>query len=162
MAILADYHMHSNFSTDGHNSLLEMAEAAYNKGLKKICFTEHQDHGYPISEEFPEGSWMLNTDSYLYDLLKLREEYRDKLDIGFGRLSFYLCLSHLEHSPFREDEPRLFEKDVHLLPGAYGYPYVILYSLLPEVPDQYPELLEPLIVLFAADIRAPREDEIGA
>ena len=84
MAILADYHMHSNFSEDGHNTLKEMAEGALAKGLKKICFTEHQDHGYPVSEMFPEGSWMLNIDSYLYDLLKLREEYRDKLDIGFG------------------------------------------------------------------------------
>ena len=84
MAILADYHMHSNFSADGHNNLKEMAEGALSKGLKKICFTEHQDDGYPVSEMFPEGTWLLNVDSYLYDLLKIREEYRDKIDIGFG------------------------------------------------------------------------------
>ncbi len=84
MSILADYHMHSKFSTDGKAVLAEMIEGALSKGLKKICFTEHMDHGYPISEQFPEGSWELNVDSYLYDLLKLREQYRDRIDIGFG------------------------------------------------------------------------------
>ena len=84
MSILADYHMHSKFSTDGKAVLAEMIEGALAKGLKKICFTEHMDHGYPVSEQFPEGSWELNVDSYLYDLLKLREQYRDRIDIGFG------------------------------------------------------------------------------
>lgn len=84
MSIRADYHMHTHHSTDSEADMRAMVEAAVSAGLNKICFTEHQDHGYPYSSEFPEGSWMLNVDSYLYELLGLREEYRDRIEIGFG------------------------------------------------------------------------------
>ena len=39
-----DYHMHSWVSFDGHNTGLEMALAAKDKGLKEICFTDHIDY----------------------------------------------------------------------------------------------------------------------
>lgn len=39
-----DYHMHSRVSFDGHNTGLEMALAAKEKGLKEICFTDHMDY----------------------------------------------------------------------------------------------------------------------
>lgn len=84
MSIKADFHMHSHHSTDSDASMRDMIESAINKGLTKICFTEHQDHGYPYNEQFPEGSWMLNSDSYLYELLNLREEYRSQIEVGFG------------------------------------------------------------------------------
>lgn len=84
MSIKADFHMHSHHSTDSEANMRDMIESAINKGLSQICFTEHQDHGYPYNSEFPEGSWMLNIDSYLYELLSLREEYIDKIQVGFG------------------------------------------------------------------------------
>lgn len=84
MPIISDFHMHSSFSTDSDTPLRDMVESAISKGLTKICITEHQDHGYPYNSTFPEQSWMLNVDSYLYELLNLREEYKDKIDIGFG------------------------------------------------------------------------------
>ena len=39
-----DYHMHSRVSIDGHDTGLEMALAAKEKGLKEICFTDHIDY----------------------------------------------------------------------------------------------------------------------
>lgn len=39
-----DYHMHSRVSFDGHDTGLEMALAAKEKGLKEICFTDHIDY----------------------------------------------------------------------------------------------------------------------
>lgn len=84
MKIFSDYHMHSEHSSDSTAEMKAMVEAAIAKGMKSVCFTEHQDHGYPYSKEFPEGSWMLNVDSYLYDLLCLREEFEGKLRILFG------------------------------------------------------------------------------
>ena len=39
-----DYHMHSRVSFDGHNTGMEMALAAKEKGLKEICFTDHIDY----------------------------------------------------------------------------------------------------------------------
>ena len=39
-----DYHMHTRVSFDGHDTGLQMARAALDKGLKEICFTEHLDY----------------------------------------------------------------------------------------------------------------------
>ncbi len=39
-----DYHMHSTVSFDGHDSGLDMALAAAERGLKEICFTDHIDY----------------------------------------------------------------------------------------------------------------------
>ena len=38
-----DYHMHSVVSFDGHDSGLTLAQAAADRGLKEICFTDHVD-----------------------------------------------------------------------------------------------------------------------
>ena len=84
MSILSDFHMHTEFSTDSETAMEDMVTAAINKGLKNICFTEHQDFGYPYNNEFPEGSWMLNVDSYLYELLCLREKYDKDIRLQFG------------------------------------------------------------------------------
>lgn len=39
-----DFHIHTAVSYDGHNSPLEMAEAAKAAGLREICFTDHLDY----------------------------------------------------------------------------------------------------------------------
>ncbi len=38
-----DYHMHSNFSSDGRQSVFEACQEASRLGLDEICFTEHLD-----------------------------------------------------------------------------------------------------------------------
>ena len=40
---LADYHIHSLCSDDGHNTMLEMSLASYQKGVSQLCFTDHCD-----------------------------------------------------------------------------------------------------------------------
>lgn len=39
-----DFHMHTVVSFDGHDTGLDMALAAREKGLKAICFTDHMDY----------------------------------------------------------------------------------------------------------------------
>mgnify|MGYP003304862662 CR=1 FL=1 len=39
-----DFHMHSRVSFDGHDTGLQMAQAAKAAGLKEICFTDHLDY----------------------------------------------------------------------------------------------------------------------
>ena len=75
MPILADYHMHSSFSGDSRAPMHDMAARAIALGYQEICFTEHMDLHYPASEECPEDMFLLNTDSYLYDLLRAREKF---------------------------------------------------------------------------------------
>ncbi len=84
MPITADFHMHSSFSGDSDTPMEEMIQKAIELGLTHMCFTEHNDFDFPVCEEIPEGTFELNVDAYLYDLLKYREKYRDQINILFG------------------------------------------------------------------------------
>lgn len=85
MAIKADFHMHSDFSGDSRAPMEEMIQKSISLGLSHICLTEHHDPGYNYADTpLAEGTFDLNTDSYLYELLKLREKYKDKISVGFG------------------------------------------------------------------------------
>ena len=84
MAIRADYHLHSHHSTDSEESMEALIMEGINKGFSSMCFTEHMDIDFPISEHDSEGSFILNTDSYLYELLGLREKYASKIKVEFG------------------------------------------------------------------------------
>lgn len=46
-----DYHMHTVVSYDGHNTPLEMAQAAAKAGLQEICFTDHLDYQLSVPRE---------------------------------------------------------------------------------------------------------------
>ncbi|MBQ8549080.1 MAG: histidinol-phosphatase HisJ family protein [Lachnospiraceae bacterium] len=84
MPITADCHLHSSFSGDSETPMEEMIQKGISLGLTTMCFTEHQDYDYPDSEDGPGSIFLLNTDSYLYDLANLKEKYRDKIRILFG------------------------------------------------------------------------------
>ena len=38
---LADYHIHSHISPDAEDSMAAMAEAAAERGICQVCFTDH-------------------------------------------------------------------------------------------------------------------------
>ena len=84
MTILSDYHLHSSFSGDSDTPMEEMIQAAINKGLKNICFTEHIDIDYPLREDQPVNIFELNADSYLYQLLTMRAKYESRIAIAYG------------------------------------------------------------------------------
>lgn len=84
MAITADFHLHSSFSGDSTEPMERMIAGAMEKGLSHICFTEHMDMDYPASPQTPEGTFLINTDSYLYDLARFQEKYRGRLRLLFG------------------------------------------------------------------------------
>lgn len=84
MPITADFHMHSSFSGDSDTPMEDMILKAIDLGLTHICFTEHNDFDFPVCEEIPEGTFEVNADAYLYDLLKYRTKYQDKIQILFG------------------------------------------------------------------------------
>lgn len=82
--IIGDYHLHSSFSGDSDTPMEEMIEAGIKKGLQTMCFTEHMDIDYVYYKPEEEGMFLLNADSYLYELLKLREKYINDIEILFG------------------------------------------------------------------------------
>ena len=64
-----DYHMHTRVSFDGHDTGLQMAQAAKAAGLKEICFTDHLDYD-PLGKM---GTLAFDTDAYNaeYDHLEI-------------------------------------------------------------------------------------------
>lgn len=84
MPILADCHMHSSFSGDSKAPMEDMIKQAISLGLKEICFTEHQDFDFIYNDDEPKDMFNVNTDSYLYDLIKYKEKYRSQISVSFG------------------------------------------------------------------------------
>ena len=84
MPVYTDCHLHSSHSGDSDASMESMIEKGIGLGLKQMCFTEHMDYDYPASERDPEDKFLLNTDSYLYDLIRCKERYADRIKLLFG------------------------------------------------------------------------------
>ena len=84
MAITADFHLHSSFSGDSEAPMDDMVAKGICLGLTHMCFTEHNDFDYPETPDTPAGIFEVNTDSYLYDLLRSREKYGDFINLLFG------------------------------------------------------------------------------
>lgn len=120
--IIADVHVHTSFSSDSEEKLENTVKAAVNAGLKTLCITEHMDM------DFPSGEFLLDTSAYKAELFRLRELYKDRLELLFGvelGLMAYLA-------------PRLYEYT-----KSEEFDFVIGSSHLVEGMDPYePEFFE--------------------
>ncbi len=85
MPITADFHLHTAHSADSEAPMESMIESAIAKGLTHMCITEHMDPDFPPSQDIPNADfWVVNTDAYLYDLIRCREKYASQISISFG------------------------------------------------------------------------------
>ncbi len=84
MAVKADFHLHSSFSGDSTAPMEDMILKGISLGLHTMCFTEHMDMDYVYLNPGEEGMFELNTDSYLYELIRLKEKYAGQIKILFG------------------------------------------------------------------------------
>ncbi|MCR4896877.1 MAG: histidinol-phosphatase HisJ family protein [Lachnospiraceae bacterium] len=84
MPILCDSHIHSHHSGDSEASMESMIEAAIAAGLDTLVFTEHNDFQAPPAPDLPKDAFLLNADSYLYELLQMKERYSDRIRLLFG------------------------------------------------------------------------------
>ncbi|MBQ2802770.1 MAG: histidinol-phosphatase HisJ family protein [Lachnospiraceae bacterium] len=84
MPITADCHLHSSYSGDSDTPMEEMILQGIKQGLTTMCFTEHNDFNYPDFPGEPGERFLLNTDPYLYDLIRYKEKYADQIRILFG------------------------------------------------------------------------------
>ena len=80
--IKADFHVHTNFSTDSDTAPEQMIEGAIREGLQTICFTDHYDKDYPKHGEIQE--FYLDTASYYQKMKELQEKYRKEIGIRIG------------------------------------------------------------------------------
>ncbi len=79
--IISDCHMHTTYSTDGKSDMEDMIKASIDKGLKTICFTEHNDHGAGF---FAGGDFIVDTDAYFEGYKRLSEKYAGQIEVLFG------------------------------------------------------------------------------
>lgn len=91
--MLADFHVHSNFSDDSVYAPACVARDAYEQGIEALCFTDHVDYGVkPDAGETPwrydpdNGKGVTNVDyaRYFPALDALREQWAGKLSIVKG------------------------------------------------------------------------------
>ncbi len=84
MAIKSDFHLHSSFSGDSTAPMEDMILKGISLGLDTMCFTEHMDMDYVYTSSDKDGMFELNTDSYLYELIRLKEKYAHQIRLLFG------------------------------------------------------------------------------
>jgi histidinol-phosphatase (PHP family) len=84
MPITADYHIHSSFSGDSDAPMEDVIQQGIALGFDRLCFTEHMDMNFPVSEGTPKDYFLLDTDTYRDHLLAMREKYAGKIKVLFG------------------------------------------------------------------------------
>ena len=97
--MLADYHVHTEFSDDSVYGMEGVIMDAIQMGINEICFTDHVDYGVkrdcddPRGIEYrsggpgePEQMEMANVDYYMYEatIRELRYCYGDQISIKMG------------------------------------------------------------------------------
>ena len=81
--IRSDFHLHTCFSGDSKSSVESMIESAIKKGLKTICFTDHQDFDY-CPEDDNTISFDLDVQRYFPTMAQYKEKYQDQIEILTG------------------------------------------------------------------------------
>jgi len=122
MPILSDCHLHTHHSGDSDAPMEDMIKQGISLGLNTMCFTEHNDFGFPEYPDLPADTFLLNVDSYLYELLALREKYAGQIKLLFG-----LELG-LQTEVFRENA---------ILARSYEFDFIIGSSHLVDGQDPY-------------------------
>jgi len=79
--IIADCHVHSDFSSDSKAPMEQMVREGIKKGLKYICITDHMDYDYPPVSEY---RFVFNPDSYVDKINELRSLFGKEINILTG------------------------------------------------------------------------------
>ena len=79
--ILADFHMHTEFSTDSEASMESQIASAIEKGIKHLCFTDHMDYDYPVQYG---GGFLFDMETYLARINEMKERYKKRIALYRG------------------------------------------------------------------------------
>lgn len=97
--MLADYHIHTEFSDDSTYPLEEVVKDSIALGLDEICFTDHVDYGIKRDWDDPRGivsrrggigepKWMplanVNYEAYIARIQQMQSCYRTQISIKTG------------------------------------------------------------------------------
>lgn len=85
--MLADYHIHSEFSDDSSEPMRRIVMQALALGLDEICFTDHVDYGVKFDRGArgrPGAVYNVDYPRYFGQIAGLRQEFGDKITIRTG------------------------------------------------------------------------------
>lgn len=103
--MLADYHIHTNYSNDSTYEMEDTIKQAIKLGLDEICITEHVDY---MTNDLTH---LVNYDEYIKELNCLKIKYKDRIAIKLG-IEFGIQIHTIKE----------FENDF----GKYDFDFVIL------------------------------------
>ncbi|MEE3467276.1 MAG: histidinol-phosphatase HisJ family protein [Eubacterium sp.] len=85
MKIQYDTHLHSEFSMDSQTPISEQIDQAIKLGLSGLCFTDHNDFGFPLDQcpGHDTNPFILDVDKYISTIKKEQRNNRN-LDIAIG------------------------------------------------------------------------------
>lgn len=98
---LADYHVHSTCSPDGHQTMAQAAEAAVRQGLNELCITDHVDTLY----------WDDFRPRWDFDWDEARRQFREAQALWGDRITLRLGAE-------LGDAQYGFDRAVHMMDGA--------------------------------------------
>ncbi len=85
MKIICDTHVHSNNSFDGESSVLEICNAACEKGLNTVIITDHMEApDIKLGDKSPYGNMRKSILKSVSDVESLAPEFKDKLKLLKG------------------------------------------------------------------------------
>ncbi len=116
MKYLIDYHVHSTFSADGHNTIMELCHSAVNKGIREIAITDHfEPYIGDVNCSFYDQK------GYWADITKAKQAFKGKLKIKLG---------------VEMGQPHLFPKAAAAILADFPYDFVLASAhKLPEGMD---------------------------
>ncbi len=116
MKYLIDYHMHSTYSSDGHNTITEMCQSAVDKGIGEIAITDHFEPSMADSH-----CLFYNQKGYWAYMTKAKQTFKGKLKIKLG---------------VELGQPHLFPEASNSILESFPYDYVLAsVHKLPEGMD---------------------------
>jgi len=100
-----DYHIHTNFSCDGHATMAEQCASAIAKAIPEIGFTEHYDL-HPLESC---RDW-LRLDEWAAELDRVRAEFADRLIVRAG---------------IEIGEPHIYQAEAQAMLRRYPFDYAL-------------------------------------
>ena len=90
--MLADYHVHTEYSDDSVYPMEEVVKDAVRMGLEELCFTDHVDYGVKSdwesgkTIEYRNGEPLANVNypEYIKEIKRLQDLYGDRIRIKTG------------------------------------------------------------------------------
>ncbi len=80
--MLADFHLHTEFSWDCDAPIRRQVEQAIALGIEEICITDHYDYG--AMPDDPNISYYMDLSQYLPAVHAIQEEYQDRIHVRTG------------------------------------------------------------------------------